>query len=273
MSLFTDSSLIGISDLEVYEATLSQVASTHNINIDSKTTIALGSIGDRLLARLVRAGTASWPWLNPTTTGTFDIVSMPSQSNWRFTLNNIVVTPPLRRWLSYEILSQIFSEAYNVQLNNRFKEKWMDYSSRAQDTEKNFYDLGIGVVYNPLPQPDAAQVTTGAGSLPAGIITVQTAWTDGMGNEGALSPLIPVTLPALSSFSVAMGTTSAPSSAVGWNVYVGANGASPTRQNLSPLPWNVAWPALSSGIVTGSLPLNGQQPDCYVLDPQRSQRG
>jgi hypothetical protein len=273
MSLFTDSSLIGISDLEVYEATLSQVASTHNINIDSKTTIALGSIGDRLLARLVRAGTAAWPWLNPTTTGIFDIVSMPPQTNWRFTLNNIVVTPPLRRWISYEILSQIFSEAYNVQLNNRFKEKWMDYSSRAQDTEKNFYDLGIGVVYNPLPQPPIAQVTVNAGSLPAGIVTVQTAWTDSMGNEGSLSPLIPVTLSALSSFSVSINASSPPPSAYGWNVYVGANGASIARQNLTPLPWNVIWPLSAAGIVTGPLPLNGQHSDCYVLDPQRSQRG
>ncbi|MGA8599677.1 MAG: hypothetical protein WB676_33555 [Bryobacteraceae bacterium] len=273
MSLFTDSSLISISDLEVYEATLPQVASTHNINIDSKTAITLGSIGDLLLARLVRAGTAAWPWLNPTTTGLFNIVSMPPQTTWRFTLNNVVVTPPLQRWLCYEILSQVFDEAYNVQLNNRFKEKWMDYSARSRDTQKTYYDLGIGVVYNPLPQPPVAQVTVTSGAQPAGIITVQTAWTDSNGNEGILSPLVPVTLPASSSFNVTIGATTFPANAVGWNLYVGANGASVARQNLAPIPSNTAWPLPSTGIIAGPSPLGGQQPDCYVLDPQRSQRG
>jgi hypothetical protein len=273
MSLFTDSNLIGISDLQVYEATLSQVASTHNINIDSKTTIALGSIGDRLLARLVRAGTAAWPWLNPTTTGLFNIASMPPQSTWRFTLDNLVVTPQLRRWITYEILSQIFSEAYNVQLNNRFKEKWMDYSSRSQDAEKNYYDLGMGVVYSPLPQPPIATVTTGAGSLSAGIITVQTTWTNASGAESVLSPLLPVTLPDSSSFSVAMGVTVPPASATGWNLYVGIDGEPATRQNTAPIVWNATWQLPAGGVVTGPVPLGGQQPDCYVLDPQRIQRG
>src|SRR5690349_11350295 len=142
MSLFTDSSLIDISDLEAYESTLSKIASTHNINIESKTAITLAAIGDRLLARLVRAGTANSPWLNPTTTGLFNIVSMPPQSAWRFTLNNVVVTPTLERWICYELLSQIFSEAYNVQLNDRFKAKWAEYSERSKDTEQSFYDLG-----------------------------------------------------------------------------------------------------------------------------------
>lgn len=273
MSLFTDSNLIGISDLQVYEATLSQVASTHNINIDSKTAIALGLIGDRLLARLVRAGTAAWPWLNPTTTGLFNIVSMPPQAAWRFTLDNVVVTPQLRRWISYEILSQTFSEAYNVQLNNRFKEKWMDYTSRSQDAEKNYYDLGMGVVYGPLPQPPIAAVTPGIGSLPAGIITVQTAWTNSNGAEGVLSPLLPVTLPDSSSFSAAMDVTVPPANATGWNLYVAINGGQATRQNLTPIVWNAVWQLPAAGVITGPLPLGGQLPDCYVLDPQRIQRG
>lgn len=273
MSLFTDSNLIGISDLQVYEATLSQVASTHNINIDSKTTIALGSIGDRLLARLVRAGTAAWPWVNPATSGLFNIVSMPPQSTWRFTLDNLVVTPQLRRWISYEILSQIFSEAYNVQLNNRFKEKWMDYSSRSQDAERNYYDLGMGVVYSPLPQPPIATVTPASGPLSAGIITVQTTWTNASGAESILSPLLPVTLLDSSSFSAAMGVAAPPLSATVWNLYVSINGAPATRQNAMPIAWNAVWQLPAGGVVTGPLPLGGQQPDCYVLDPQRSQRG
>jgi hypothetical protein len=272
MALFTDTGLIGISDLEVYEATLTQVASTHNINIASKTTIALGSIGDRLLARLLRSGAGTGPWTNPAGVGLFNILSLGPQSNWRFTLNNVVVTPQLQRWICYEILSQIFSEAYNVQLNNRFKEKWMDYTSRAQDTEQNYYDLGVGVVYDPLPQPPAAQVSASTGPIQTGIITVQTAWTDGASSESTLSPLIPVTLSDMSSI-VVTNPGVAPRGAAGWNLYIGANGLAPALQNATPVPAGAPWFNPAIGIVTGKAPLNGQQPDCYVIDAQRIQRG
>jgi hypothetical protein len=76
MSLFTDSGRIGISDLEAYESTLSKIASTHGINLDSKTTIAIADIGDGLLATLARAGSANSPWFDPTTTGRYNMVSL-----------------------------------------------------------------------------------------------------------------------------------------------------------------------------------------------------
>ena len=158
MPLFTDSGLIGISDLEAYESTLSKIASTHGINLDSKTAISIADIGDSLLARLMRAGSAGSPWFNPVgfnpvATGRYNIVSIPPQSRWYLNLTNVVVTSPLQRWLCYTVLSQVFAEAYNVQMNERFKNKWAEYSGRAQGAESLLYQLGIGVVWAPLPQP------------------------------------------------------------------------------------------------------------------------
>lgn len=280
MPLFIDSGLIGISDLEAYESTLSKIASTHGINLDSKTAISIADIGDNLLARLMRAGSAGSPWfnpvgLNPVATGRYNIVSIPPQSRWYLNLTNVVVTPPLQRWLCYTVLSQVFAEAYNVQMNERFKNKWAEYSGRAQGAESLLYQLGIGVVWAPLPQPSAAQITVAAGSQPAGIVTVQAAWVDANGNESTLSPLIPVTLGAASSFAVAMGGAPGqpPAAAVGWNVYVGANGEAPSRQNSTSIPWNAAWSLPGSGLVSGPSAMNGQKPDAYVTDPQRAQRG
>jgi hypothetical protein len=275
MALFTDSGLINISDLEVYESTLSKVASTHNINIGSKTAITLAAIGDRLLMRLVHAGGANGSGYYSGLTSTRTIASLPPQNRWLFDLDNVVVTDTLKRWICYEILAQVFSEAYNVQMNDRFKQKWADYAARAQETESSTYTLGIPVAYRPLAQPALAQVATGTGTLPAGIITVQTTWVNAFGNEGAPSLLVPVTLPSASSFSVTImpAQNNPPNTAVGWNVYVGANGNAPARQNSTTLPLNMLWTVPASGLVQGVAPTNGQQPDCFALDSQRTLRG
>jgi hypothetical protein len=274
MALFTDSSLITISDLEIYETTLSKIASTHNVNIESKTAITLAAIGDRLLARLIRAGGGGGS-ADFALGGRASLVTLPPQSQWALGLDNVVVTGPLKRWISYELLSQIFSEAYNVQLNDRFREKWAYYSARSKETEESLYTLGIGVVYRPLAQPSLAQVEQSTGTLAAGIVTVQTTWADAAGNEGTPSLLVPVALGDSSSITVTIvpAQTNPPAAASGWNVYIGANGAPPTRQNIAALPLHEPWTVPGTGFILGRAAPWGQQPDGFVLDPQRQWRG
>jgi len=275
MALFNDSGLIGIADLEAYEVSLSKVASTHGINIDTKTAMTLDQVGDRLLQRLVRAGAADSPYVDSVLSGAASIYSLPPQQGWLFTLSNVVVTPPLHRWICFEVLSQIFAEAYNTQLNDRFKGKWTEYTVRSADAEYSVSQLGIGVVHNPLARPAEAQVTVGAGSISAGIVVVQTAWVDGRGNEGALSPLVPVTLHDSSSITVeiANGVNQSPASASGWNVYIGWDGADPSRQNLAPLAKGESWSTSATGFVSGPAPLNGQEPELYIVDTHKLRRG
>ena len=173
------------------------------------------------------------------------------------------------------MLSQIFAEAYNTQLNDRFKGKWTEYTARSADAEYSVSQLGIGVVHNPLARPAEAQVTVGAGSISAGIVVVQTAWVDGRGNEGALSPLVPVTLHDSSSITVeiADGVNQSPASASGWNVYIGWDGADPSRQNLAPLAKGESWSTSATGFVSGPAPLNGQEPELYIVDTHKLRRG
>jgi hypothetical protein len=275
MALFNDSGLIGIADLKAYEANLSNIASTHGINIDTKTAMTLDYVGGRLLQRLVRAGAADSQSTGSWLTGASAIYSMPPQQSWLFTLSNVVVTPPLRRWICFEVLSQVFAEAYNTQLNDRFKGKWTEYTARSSDAEYSVSQLGIGVVRNPLARPAEALVTVAAGSISAGIIIVQAAWVDAQGNEGALSPLAPVTLSDSSSITVEMpgDLNQAPTSAIGWNVYVGWGGSEPSRQNLAPLAKGEPWSVPETGFVSGAAPIDGQTPEFYIVDPQRLRRG
>jgi len=98
---------------------------------------------------------------------------------------------------------------------------------------------------------------------------------DAAGNEGSPSLLMPVTLLDSSSLSVTIVPAEAapPTAAVGWNVYVGVNGAPPARQNAAALPLNMTWTAPATGFGAGAAAPWGQQPDSFVLDPQRQWRG
>jgi len=275
MPLFNDPGLIGIADLEIYEANLSKVASTHNINLESKTAITLAQVGDRILSRLIRSGSVNACNVEGSLGVARSISALPPFQRWSFTLSNVVVTAPLHRWMCYQVLAQAFSEAYSVQLNDRFKSKWNEYTALSQEAERSFYDLGIGVVRQPLPKPDAPSVSIISGPAPAGLIVVQVAWTDANGFESSLSEYNPVPLTDGSSIVVGMSEPAGqvPASAVGWNVYIGANGGDPSRQNLTPIDINTAWFLPNEGFLSGPAPMNGQQPEWYITDPQRLQRG
>ena len=203
------------------------------------------------------------------------ISAFPPVQRWSFTLSNVVVMAPLHRWMCYQVLAQAFSEAYSVQLNDRFKSKWNEYTALSQEAERSFYDLGIGVVRRPLPEPGAPSVSIISGPAPAGLIVVQVAWTDSNGFESSLSEYNPVALTDGSSIVVGMSEPAGqvPASAVGWNVYIGANGGDPSRQNLTPIDINTAWLLPNEGFLSGPAPMNGQQPEWYITDPQRLQRG
>lgn len=275
MPLFNDPGLIGIADLEIYEANLSKIASTHNINLESKTAITLAQVGDRILSRLIRSGSVNARNVEGSLGFARSISALPPLQGWSFTLSNVVVTGPLHRWMCYQVLAQAFSEAYSVQLNDRFKSKWNEYTALAQEAERSFYDLGVGVVRKPLPKPGTPNVSIISGPAPAGLIVVQVAWTDANGFESSLSEYYPLTLTDGSSIVVGMSEPAGqvPSSAVGWNVYIGANGGDPSRQNLTPIDINTTWSLPNEGFLSGPAPTNGQQPEWYTTDAQRLQRG
>jgi hypothetical protein len=105
MALFTDQSIVTLDELLQFETTLVQVASTHGINVETKINLATSVIGDQVMLWLFEAGASDPQLLARRALG----------------LSTIVVTPPLRRWLEMESLARFFAEAYNVQLNPRFK--------------------------------------------------------------------------------------------------------------------------------------------------------
>jgi hypothetical protein len=259
MALLTDYDVLGLEELELYEGSITNVTTTHGIDVDSKIQASIASVSDQLLLRLLKAGLSDPQHLHRRVLG----------------MSTVVVTSPLERWLSMDILASIFAEAYNVQLNDRFKGKWVQYVAQADLAQQVSWQYGVGIVFNPLPKAAIPLVSTLSGTLPTQEIVVSVAWVDANANEGALSDSNGVILPDGTSINVATaeGVLNAPAAAAGWNVYVGQAGLDLTRQNNAPIPVGAAWSLPDSGVLQGPSPQDGQTPDYYVIDPRRMPRG
>jgi hypothetical protein len=259
MALFTDTAVITMSDLLAFEGSLAQVVSTHQISVDTKISLALGAISDRLMPWLLNLGASDPQWLG----------------RQRLGLSTVVVTPTLRRWMCLESLSRIFAEAYNQQLNTRYQGKWKEYQQEAANTANLFSSGGVGIVYNPLPRPAMPLISVQSGNLPAQAIFVQTCWVDAGGSESALSLENATVLTANSDIAVAMaeGALGAPAAAMGWNVYAGGQSNDVTKQNAQPLAIGSTWELPASGLQIGSPGTGGQIPAFYVPLVKQIRRG
>lgn len=258
MALFTDAGVVTLDDLLQFEAPLIQVASSHGINVETKISLSVDAIGDKLLLWLLNVGASDPQFLTRRVLG----------------LSTVVVTPSLHRWLCFDSLSRFFAEAYNVQLNTRFQAKWTEYQTEAERASEMFFMMGAGIVYKPLPEPLMPQVSVQSGGSPAQAIFVQTAWADSNGNEGALSPVNGVILADNSTIVVSMAEgATAPAAAAAWNVYVSATETGLTRQNLTPLAIGSTWELPAAGLSMGPNPTGGQQPEFYIRLSRQIRRG
>ena len=259
MALLTDAEIVTLVDLQPFETNIVAVLTTYGIDADNKVGLATEAVSEELLLHLLKSG-----------------LSDPQHATRRLLgVSSVVCTGPLQRWLCLETLVQIYNEAYNVQLNDRFKGKWLQYLQQTSATRQLVWQYGVGVVFKPLPKPQAPLLGLQTGSLPGCELLIQVAWTDVDGNEGALSPVAAILIPDQSSVAVSTteGVSGAPSSAVGWNVYVAQVGADPTRQNNAPIPIGSVWVAPDVGLLQGPAPRDGQDPDYYVFDQRKLPRG
>ena len=255
MALFTDADIVTLDDLLAYENSLVQVSSTHSIDVATKINLAISAVGDKLLLWLLKVRAADPQWLSRRQLG----------------LSTVVVTPVLQRWLCFDSLSRFYEEAYNVQLNTRFQGKQTEYQKLAGEAAEMTFMSGLGIVYTPLPKPAIPTVTVLAGTSTAEGVFVQSSWADSTGGESALSPVNGTILAAGSSFSVS--TAGAPAAATGWNIYASTDQNNITRQNNEPLPLGSIWSLPYAGLVAGPEPIDGQQPNFYVMMSRRLERG
>ena len=253
MALFTDGPISTIDELLAFDSQLLQTAGAEGIDVTRKAALAQDDIALSLTAQLQKMlfGEGS---------------GRPERR-----LEQVVVTPALKRWHICHTLEAVYADAYNSQLNDRYAGKRDQFHLLAVEARMRLGEIGIGVVFDPLPQAGRPAAAAGSGaSLAAGTYFVTAARTNRAGEEGASASPADITL-AGGTFRVT--PTNPPANATGWNVYVGRTPDQMFLQNQSPLATVTVWLQPGAPAASGQSAGSGQAPNCLQPVPNVIQRG
>jgi hypothetical protein len=255
MALFTDGPISDAADLQQYENDILNVATAEGINIGAKIRLAQQDLANEVLLFLLRRR---------------PLRDSPLGVQRRREVNDVVVTGPMRQWHVHKTLALVYRDAYNNQLNDRYQGKWKEYEQLARASENTCFQIGVGLVADPVPKapiPALSSVTgTGAGAL----YYVAVTWVNAAGQEGTPSAL--AVLNTSNGEQLVVSISGSPPNVAGWNVYVGSSPTTSSLQNQSPLATNSSW-TMATGPNSG-LPLpEGQRPSWFVVDHRVIERG
>jgi len=264
MALFTDAPISTLDQLAAQDTGVLDVASNEGIDASAKISLAQEELGVELTSAFSRSAfsctspSMQWPGRLATSLSALQ-------------LPNIVVTPPLRLWHTFQTLALVYRDAYGNQLNDRYAAKWKEYQDLARWASAMLFQSGIGVVSDPIAVAGSPEVDLLSGAQPPAVYYVQVAWLNSKGEEGMVSPVTSINAPDHNSMQVR--PISPPANAVAWNVYAGIAVDSVTLQSATPLSMDQIWLLPSSGLVPGRGPTTGQEPNYYSQAPRFLQRG
>lgn len=259
MALFNDQPLNRLTDLQNYESRILDVAAAEGIDLGGKIALAQDEIASELMTMLLRRLPAvESQWLPPWTV------------RQEIGVSDVVVTPPLRQWHAHRTLALVYRDAYNNQLNDRYRGKWDEYEQLAKTSSRQYFQIGVGLVAGPISRPSAPVVDTIAGNGLPGTYYVGAAWVGEAGQESSISEIAEISL--LSGQQLRIAVPNPPAIAKGWNVYVGDAPATISRQNNTTIAIGSAWMA-AGPIAQGQSVPEGQQPSWYIVDQRVIQRG
>ena len=249
MALFTDCAVTSIEDLRGHDTQLLNVATVESIDVTRKLALAHEELSIEvtgMLGRLKQAGQLSAP-----------------------TVEQVVMTPPLKLWHVFRTLEMVYGDAYNSQLNDRYGGKRDEYHERVKWAYNQAILSGLGIATDPVKQAATPVVRASAGGLTDGAYYVAIAWTNAASEEGASS--VPAMIQVSGSSFAA--ETSAPPKVTGWNVYSGTSLATMTIQNPQILAPGQTWLQPDTLSTTGRRAGSGQAPSYWATVPRTIQRG
>src|ERR1022692_4058465 len=133
MALFVDGAACTIEDLTDQDAGLLAVAVNAGINVTTKIRLAQEEIATDLHLWLNKPKAAMlMPWT-------------PALH-----LDQIVVTPPLKRWETMHALELVYRDAYFSELVDRYQPKWQEYALLARGASESYVGSGLGLVSDPV---------------------------------------------------------------------------------------------------------------------------
>ncbi len=242
MALFADGPSVTIDDLTDEDCGLLDVAQTCGINVSTKLRLAHEEIATDLQLWLSRP--------RPT----LEMIWGPV-----LRIGQVVATAELKRWERMQALALVYRDAYFSQLADRYQAKWDEYAALTRAAFDRFLSSGVGLVSDPVVRAGLPVLGTIPGPQNGGLFYASIAWVNAAGQEGASSDA--------SSMSVSDGTlmtvsaASAPSNAVGFNVYAGPNLATLFMQNNVALPIGGSFTYVPGAVTQGRTAGVGQPPD------------
>jgi hypothetical protein len=260
MALLTDGNPNDTEALRVYEAAILDVAKVETIDLDAKLCLATVEISQDVLDVLLGHTRAQYS------------LTSPMRADRRtIGVADVVVSPQMKRWHALHTLAVVYRDAYNNQLNDRYKNKWEEYRELARGAKERTLEFGIGLVGAPVPRAGMPVLGATAGTLPGTIYYAQVSWVVATGQEGSASPA--TTFQTADNSGLTVAAVNAPAVAAGWNVYLGLTVSTLTLQNSSPLAIGATFTLPGSGLVNGASPGDGQAADMFVTGGRILRRG
>lgn len=260
MALLTDGNPNDSEALRAYEAAILDVANVETIDLNAKLCLATEEISQDVLDVL----------LGHTRT-LYSLTAPVGEDRRQIGVSDVVVSPQMKRWHALHTLAVVYRDAYNNQLNDRYKNKWEEYRELARGAKERTLEYGIGLMAAPVPRAGTPVLGATAGTLAGTIYYAQVSWVSAAGQEGSASPA--TTFQTTDNSALTVAAVNAPAIAAGWNVYLGPTASTLTLQNSLPLAVDATFTLAGSGLVSGVSPGDGQAADMFVTGGRILRRG
>jgi hypothetical protein len=253
--LLTDASPNTIEDLRVYESAIPDVAHTEMIDLAAKLDLATEEISQAVLDFLLdRAG-----------------ADPQAAARRGIGVGDVTVTRQLKRWHAVHTLEIFYRDAFNTQLNDRYRAKFQEYQKLTRNARERTFHFGVGLSLTPLPRAPRPVFSAVAGTIPQTLYYARASWAGTDGQEGAPCEMTSYEAPA-GSLPVAQ-MTDPPATATGFNVFLGLTADAVTLQNTTPVPIGQAFTLGGTGLVGGRAPSEGQAGDIFISGAWMLRRG
>jgi hypothetical protein len=255
MTLFTDGPISDTADLQRYENDILSVATVEGIDLGAKIVLAQQDLANEVLLFLLRRSS---------------VRDSPLAFRQLREVNDVVVSGPMRQWHVHKTLALVYRDAYNNQLNDRYQGKWKEYEQLAKGSEATYFQIGVGLVADPVPKAPSPTLSSTTGTASGGMYYVAVTWVNSVGHEGAPSDFVELATSDGQQLMVTVG--GAPANVAGWNVYVGLSPSTVNLQNQGAPVTSSSW-TMTSGPNPGAALPTGQLPSWFVADHHVIERG
>jgi len=254
--LLTDGNPNTTEDLRTYESAILSVANSEAIDLSVKLGLATEEITQEVLDFLLNRSSGNDP-----------------QGGARRSagVSDVVVTRQMKRWHALHTLAITYRDAFNNQLNDRYKAKFQEYKELAAQSRLQTLQFGIGLVYKPLPKANAPSFGFAPSVLESTTYFVRVSWVTAAGQEGMPSDL--TTYDAAAGTIPVVGVDAAPPNVAGFNVYMGLSPDALAKQNAAPVAFAEVFTLPDNGVIAGAAPGDGQPADVYLAATKNLRRG